>query len=353
MDAEHRKWCGRSLVRSRLVLELDDDEDVVKPVKRRHVKNHDVASMQSKQSNIVKAGDSLEMPASMSTSASAAPRRMSRLRPVTAPDDSAGIPERPPSSGNTVTGAIQAHDVRPAPDSSSSSSSASGDESQSGGCLPLADSGAPACAGKREPILEIEAPQPFCRGHISRVPERLLCDIATDAGCAIEIARLRSTCWPLRRSLALLMPALREEIGVRTCLPGLLPHKASLQDFRTQEEIPWKTIIMGLRRLCLWYRVRHRQNQEMWRNWEAQRHSYMFGKEGRFTDCRAMASSLERRAASDKEDMRQCFEEDLMNLLGLPKISLAVYMRKHGDVQRRLVQHFTRHATKRAAGLAQ
>jgi len=234
-----------------------------------------------------------------------------------------------------------------------SGSNSGGDHSHSGGCLPLADGGASACAEKLEAILEIEAPQPLCRGHISRVPTTILCNIATDAGCAIEIARLRGTCWPLRRSLALLMPALRSEIQVRTCLPGLLPHTASLHDFRTQVEIPWKTIVKGLRRLCLWYRVRQRQNQEMWRDWEAQRHSYMFGKEGRLSDGRTVASSLEKRAASDKEDMRRCFEEDLMSLLGLPRIALAVYARKHGDLHRRLVQHFTRHASKRAAKLWQ
>mmetsp|Transcript_115043 Transcript_115043/g.229064 ORF Transcript_115043/g.229064 Transcript_115043/m.229064 type:complete len:363 (-) Transcript_115043:151-1239(-) len=362
MDDEHRKWCTRSLVRTRVVLDLDDDDDeIFEARKRRRVKKHDGCSTQSDQTSDAACQrnqscnecDSLGTLTSLSTSAKAAPKRFSRLRPV-APDHSAKNrpvlslwPEQPPDSCNTGIGANNA-------DSSHvSGSSSGGHRSHTGPCLPLIDSGAPACAAKREAILEIETPQPHCRGHISRVPCRILCDIATNAGCAIEIARLRSTCWPLRRSLTLLMPALREEIEVRSCLPGLLPHRASLHDFRTQAEIPWKTIVVGLRKLCLWYRVRHRQNQELWRNWEAQRHSYMFGKLGRFNDCRIIASNLEKMAAADREDMQECFDNDLMSLLGIPRVTLAVYTRKNGDLHRRLVQHFTRHATKAAATLGQ
>jgi len=358
MDGEHRKWCGRSLVRSRVVLDLDDDDEdtAIEAVKRRRTKkghgtfsdHSDVVACQRNHS--CNQCDNLGMQALLSTGANAAPKRLSRLRPVAVPDDSARVrsvlsfwPEQPPDSGNTRTGASQRHGADLA---HASGSSSGGDHSHSGGCLPLAHGGASTSAAKFEAILEIETPQPLCRGHVSRMPARIICDIATDAGCAIEIVRLRGTCWPLRRFLAPLMPALRAEIDARTCLPGLLPHKASLHDFRTQEEIPWKTIVMSLRRLCLWYRVRQRQNQEMWRNWEAHRHNYMFSKEGRFSDCRTMVLSLEKRAASDKEDMRQCFEEDLMSVLGLPRIALAVYARKHGDLHRRLVQHFTRHATK-------
>lgn len=356
MDDEHRKWRERSLVRSTVVFDLDDDDDddIVEARKRRRTKKHDSSSVQSdgtsdaarQCSRSCNEGDS-RIPEPLSTTADAVSKRISRLRPVAVPDDSAKSrpvlslwPEQPPSSCST---GMSANHVDRAHVSGSSSG---GDHSHKGPYLPLVDSGGIACAAKSEAILEIETPQPSCHGHISRVPCRILCDIATDAGCAIEISRLRSTCWPLRRSLAVLMPALREEIEVRTCLPGLLPHKASLHDFRTQAEIPWKTIVTGLRRLCLWYRVRHRQNQELWLNWEAQRHSYMFGNAGRVSDGRTAALSWEKMAASDKEDMQQCFEEDLRSLLGLPKIALAVYTRKHGDLHRRLVQHFTRHATK-------